>query len=221
MRIGILAHLTCTTIPIIRSYESAGLLDCGRRRAGFREFGPEALEQVKLILACRSLRWSLPEIKSLMNDLKRVEKVENLRHHLQDLWEQLRRLDLLERKVEGGTLWRRSTTEDSSSLLKIGQLSEQTGLSRGALDTMVNNGLLSCLRRQSGYRDFHPSAIEQVECIVALRSLGYTIEQTKTVLGAPLSSKLAENIRASIVQRQRSLKSLAQMLQGLATSEEA
>ena len=219
MRIGILAQLTGTTIPIIRSYETAGLLDCGRRRAGFREFGPEALEQVKLILACRSLKWSLPEIRNLLQELKSPGNLKPVRPHLQDLFEQMRRLDLLGKKVEQGSLEPCSTPEEPSSRLKIGQLADLTGLTKGSLDSMIKNGLLSCVRRQSGYRDFYPLAVEHIDLIVALRSLGYTITQTKTALTGTLTPEWSENLGASIKQRRASLTALANILQVLADSE--
>lgn len=215
MRIGALAKLTGTTIAIIRSYETAGLLNCGRRRAGFREFGPEALDQAKLILACRSLGWSFSEIRSLMDDLNSDRPVQRLRPHLREISEQTRRLNLLESKVASGTLMP-SPEEDNPELIKFGQFAEQTGLSRGTLDSMINGGLLPCVRRESGYRDFTPSAVAHADCVVALRSLSFTIPQTKAALSEPLSPQLEEQIRAALRQRRTSLERLADLLRGLA-----
>jgi len=215
MRIGALAKLTGTTIAIIRSYETAGLLVCARRKAGFREFGPEALDQAKLILACRSLGWPFSEIRSLMDDLNSDRTVQRLRPHLREISEQLRRLDLLEDKVTSGSLMPQSEDE-SSELIKFGQFSEQTGLSRGTLDSMINGGLLPCVRRESGYRDFAPSAVAHADCVVALRSLSFTIPQTKAALSEPLSPDLVEQIQAALRQRRTSLERLADLLRGLA-----
>ncbi|MCW5865718.1 MAG: MerR family transcriptional regulator [Candidatus Eremiobacteraeota bacterium] len=218
MRIGILAKLTGTTIAIIRSYETAGLLVCARRKAGFREFAPEALDQAKLILACRSLGWPFSEIRSLMADLKSDRTVQRVRPHLQEISEQLRRLDLLEEKVASGTLMP-PPADEAAELIKFGQFSEQTGLSRGTLDSMINGGLLPCVRRESGYRDFAPTAVAHADCVVALRSLSFTIPQTKAALSQPLTPELAEQILASLRQRRISLERLAVLLRGLADSE--
>lgn len=214
MRIGVLAKLTGTTIAIIRSYETAGLLTCDRRRAGFREFGPEALDQAKLILACRSLGWTFSEIRILMDDLRSDRTVPRVGPHLREISEQLRRLDLLESKMASGTLV--PPLEDGTSeLIKFGQFSEQTGLSRGTLDSMISGGLLPCIRRQSGYRDFPPSAVAHADCVVALRSLGFTIPQTRSALSQPLTPQLAEKILAALHQRRLSLERLADMLRNL------
>ena len=211
MRIGILAKLTGTTIAILRSYESAGLIVCTRRRAGFREFGPEALDQAKLILACRSLGWTFAEIRSLLDDLSPDRTVKRVAPHLREISEQLRRLDILEDKTTGGTLMP-PLEEETSELIKFGQFSERTGLSRGTLDSMINGGLLPCVRRESGYRDFPPSAVEHADCVVALRSLGFTIPQTRSALSEPLSPQLAEKILASLHERRLSLERLGDML---------
>lgn len=215
MRIGILARLTGTTIAILRSYESAGLLACTRRRAGFREFGPDALEKARLILACRSLGWSFAEIRCLMDDLNSDRTVQRVRPHLREISQQLRRLELLESMVANGTLVP-PPEEETSELIKFGQFSEMTGLSRGTLDSMINGGLLPCVRRESGYRDFPPSAVAHADCVVALRSLSFTIPQTKAALSQPLSPELAEQILAALRQRRLSLERLADLLKDIA-----
>jgi len=215
MRIGILAKLTGTTIAIIRSYETAGLLVCARRKAGFREFAPEALDQAKLILACRSLGWSFAHIRTLMDDLNSDRTIQRVRPHLREISEQLRRLDLLGEKVAGGTLVP-PANDESSELIKFGQFSEQTGLSRGTLDSMINGGLLPCVRRESGYRDFAPSAVAHADCVVALRSLSFTIPQTKAALNQPLTPDLAEQILSALRQRRLSLERLADLFKNIA-----
>ena len=210
MRIGILAKLSGTTVPMIRSYESAGLLDCGRLKAGFREFSQEALEQTRLILACRSLRWSFPEIKVLMDGLRSIESLRSL-PQLHELGEQLRRLDRLQKKLAQGTL-KVLETEDDHKLLKIGQLAEQTGLSHSAIDSMVNNGLLPCVRRRSGYRDFFPSAAEHIDLVLALRGLDYTIAQTKKTMARMLTLEEVAKLLGLIEQRRKALLALKEIL---------
>ena len=138
-----------------------------------------------------------------------------LHPHFREISEQLRRLDLLESKVTSGTLVP-PPEENNSELIKFGQFSEQTGLSRGTLDSMINGGLLPCVRRDSGYRDFPISAVAHADCIVALRSLSFTIPQTKAVLNQPLSPELAEQILAALHQRRTALERLADLLRGLA-----
>ena len=216
MRISALARLSGTTIPAIRSYESAGLLDCGRLKAGFRDFGEGALEQVRLILACRSLKWTFAEIRNLMDQLKLPQHERSL-PQLSDLAEQLRRLKLLQTRMATGSLAPLPVEEDR--LLKIGQLAEQTGLTRGTLDSLVNSDLLPCVRRPSGYRDFPPSSIEQVDLILALRSLGYTIAQTRTSMSGPLTLPLQTELSALIDQRRSSLIRLNEILQEADSSE--
>lgn len=216
MRIGILAQLTGTTLPIIRFYEKEGLLDCSRLRAGFREFDPQALEQVKLILACRSLKWSLSEIRTLMSLVRgKDQDPKALRALLArvDVEEQLGRFLFLEERLQSARLETSPATE-SEALLKIGQLADLVGVKVGALDSMVLKGLLPCVRRESGYRDFPLSSVERVQLILAFRTLGLSIDQTQKALNGPLTPELKKRYLSWIGERRKALQTLADLLTG-------
>ena len=72
MRIGELAQMTGCSVPTIRFYEMAGLLQTPSRSAGnYREYGDEHADRLAFISRCRSLDMSHDEIRvllSLQND---------------------------------------------------------------------------------------------------------------------------------------------------------
>lgn len=62
MNIGELAHLTDTSVRSIRHYEARGLLKSERGCNGYRQFGPDAIVQVRQIRRMVRLGFSLEEI---------------------------------------------------------------------------------------------------------------------------------------------------------------
>ncbi|MGI8872409.1 MAG: MerR family transcriptional regulator [Candidatus Limnocylindria bacterium] len=66
MRIGELARRAGTSAHAVRYYERDGLLPPARRSAnGFREYGPEAEERLRLLLGLRGLDVPLPRAAEL------------------------------------------------------------------------------------------------------------------------------------------------------------
>jgi len=67
MRIGELARRTATTAKTIRFYEQAGLLPApARTEAGYRDYGPEALDRLDFVRRAQSAGLSLREIRQVL-----------------------------------------------------------------------------------------------------------------------------------------------------------
>jgi len=128
-----------------------------------------------------------------------------------DVKEQLGRFLYLENWLQNTSLEAATTTE-SGDLLKIGQLADLVGVKVGALDSMVLKGLLPCVRRESGYRDFPSSSVERVHLILAFRTLGLSIEQTMQALSGPLTPELRNRYLSWIGERRKALQTLADLL---------
>jgi DNA-binding transcriptional MerR regulator len=69
MRIGELARRANIRASAIRYYENLGLLAPPARVAGRREYGDEALDALKLVLAAQHAGFTLAEIKALISIL--------------------------------------------------------------------------------------------------------------------------------------------------------
>jgi DNA-binding transcriptional MerR regulator len=66
MRIGELARRVGTSVHAVRYYERDGLLPPAQRSAnGFREYGPEAEERLRVLLGLRELDVPLPQAAEL------------------------------------------------------------------------------------------------------------------------------------------------------------
>jgi DNA-binding transcriptional MerR regulator len=61
--------------------------------------------------------------------------------------------------------------------MRVGEISEQTGVSVRAIRYYEHAGLLSAVRRANGYREFDASAVERVRAIRDLLDVGFTIEE--------------------------------------------
>ena len=67
MKIGELADTAGVTTKAIRYYESIGLLaDPARTDAGYRSYGPEAIERLDFVKQAQSTGLALAEIKSIL-----------------------------------------------------------------------------------------------------------------------------------------------------------
>lgn len=75
--------------------------------------------------------------------------------------------------------------------MRIGELSRQTGVSVRSLRYYEEQGLLSPLRRENGYREYHELAAEQVRTIQFYLSLGLSTEQIAGFLHCVLQNKEA------------------------------
>jgi DNA-binding transcriptional MerR regulator len=61
--------------------------------------------------------------------------------------------------------------------MRVGEVSEQTGVSVRAIRYYERSGLLRATRQPNGYREFDPSAVERVRVIRDLLEVGFTIEE--------------------------------------------
>lgn len=66
MLIGQLARESNVSVRSIRYYESKGLIRSQRLANGYREYGGDAVQQVKIIKACLGLGFSLGDIYSIL-----------------------------------------------------------------------------------------------------------------------------------------------------------
>jgi DNA-binding transcriptional MerR regulator len=63
--------------------------------------------------------------------------------------------------------------------LLIGELAKRTGTTTRALRFYEEQGLLTCERTSSGYRDYNDAAIHQVHNIRELLDIGFTIDDVR------------------------------------------
>jgi DNA-binding transcriptional MerR regulator len=70
----------------------------------------------------------------------------------------------------------------ASEGLKIGEVSQQTGITVGALRYYESLGLISSWRAKNGYRHYPPTAVHQVQFIKKAQSLGFSLEEVGEVL---------------------------------------
>ncbi|MGB3573148.1 MAG: heavy metal-responsive transcriptional regulator [Phormidesmis sp.] len=69
-----------------------------------------------------------------------------------------------------------------TSRLKIGEVSQQTGVAVGALRYYEALQLLSSERGRNGYRYYSPTAVKQVQFVKKAQALGFSLEEIKQVL---------------------------------------
>ena len=75
--------------------------------------------------------------------------------------------------------------------MKIGELANQTGVSIRSLRYYEQQGLLTPVRQENGYRDYSPLAEEQVRTIQFYLGLGLSTEQIAGFLQCVLKNKEA------------------------------
>jgi DNA-binding transcriptional MerR regulator len=75
--------------------------------------------------------------------------------------------------------------------LKIGELSALTGVSVRSLRYYEQQGLLTPVRHDNGYRDYSPYAEEQVRSIQLYLGLGLSTEQIASFLNCVMKNKEA------------------------------
>jgi DNA-binding transcriptional MerR regulator len=105
MQIKALAANTGVSVDTLRHYEKEGLLPAPLRRGNnYRDYPPEAVQQVVFIRNCRALDMSLDEVRALLaaarqgGDCAEVEAL--IDAHLQHVRERLQALRLLERQLK-------------------------------------------------------------------------------------------------------------------------
>jgi len=73
--------------------------------------------------------------------------------------------------------------------MQVGEISERTGVSVRAIRYYERAGLLPATRRQNGYRDFGPSAVERVRAIRDLLETGFTLADVTALAECLLSAE--------------------------------
>ncbi|WP_035883222.1 MerR family transcriptional regulator [Cupriavidus metallidurans] len=99
MKIGELARLSGVAASRIRFYEASGLLQPAQRQAnGYREYAPETLTRLEIILRAQNAGFSLDEIRAILpthlNDWPREKLIEVLRRKAGEI-------ELLEQRLAG------------------------------------------------------------------------------------------------------------------------
>jgi len=92
----------------------------------------------------------------------------------------------------------------SSPPMKIGELASATGLSRDTLRFYEKRGLLQPRRRDNGYRDYPPEAVQWLCYLRSAQQLGFTlaeIEAGMPLLASPETAgeSLREALRRKLV----------------------
>ncbi|MEV6210278.1 MerR family transcriptional regulator [Kitasatospora sp. NPDC051914] len=83
--IGKVAALLGVRTSALRTWESAGLLSPGRAPGtGYRRFGPADVRDARIIAVLRQSHYRLPQIRSVLDDLRRTGGREALRAALAD-----------------------------------------------------------------------------------------------------------------------------------------
>jgi DNA-binding transcriptional MerR regulator len=75
--------------------------------------------------------------------------------------------------------------------MKIGELSQITGVSIRSLRYYEKQGLITSMRQPNGYREYTPLTIETVETVKLYLNLGLTTEQIAGFLTCVLQNKEA------------------------------
>lgn len=75
--------------------------------------------------------------------------------------------------------------------MKIGELSRLTGVSIRSLRYYEEQGVLTPVRLDNGYREYHDSGVEQVNTVKFYLNLGLTIKQISGFLHCVLKNKEA------------------------------
>jgi len=107
-----------------------------------------------------------------------------------------------------------------SKTYQIQQFAELTGVTVKALHHYDRLGLLKPQRAYSGYRLYVERDLERLEQIVALKFLGFPLQEIKTVLDRP-ALKLPEALRMQRLALQEKQKLLARAMKALAAAEKA
>ena len=107
MKIGELGDQVGVTAKTIRYYESIGLLaEPTRTSAGYRDYGPEAVERLRFVRDAQATGLSLSEIASVLELKEAGERscahtTALLERHLSDLDEQIERLGAARKLLAG------------------------------------------------------------------------------------------------------------------------
>lgn len=85
--------------------------------------------------------------------------------------------------------------------LKIGEVSRQTGVAVGALRYYESLGLIASQRGQNSYRYYAPATVQQVEFIKKAQALGFSLEEVKAILTVHEQGHAPCNVVQSLLQQ--------------------
>jgi MerR family transcriptional regulator, copper efflux regulator len=87
--------------------------------------------------------------------------------------------------------------------MKIGELSERTGLPTSRIRYYETNGLIPAAdRAPNGYRDYDASMIERLRMIDLAKSLGFSLEEIAALMSSsPGTRPSCETISAALEQK--------------------
>ena len=104
--------------------------------------------------------------------------------------------------------------------MKIGELASATGLSRDTLRFYEKRGLLLPRRRDNGYRDYPPEAVQWLCYLRSAQALGFTLAEIEA--GMPLLSgegdaaALRDALRGKLADIDARIAALGMLRAGLA-----
>lgn len=109
IRVGDLAQRTDKTVRALHLYEELGLLaPIERSKGGYRLYGPDAVVRVRWISKLQDMGFSLPEIRTLLNEWEKSASAPSAMGHMRSIYErkleetraQLARLEGLRAELE-------------------------------------------------------------------------------------------------------------------------
>lgn len=102
--------------------------------------------------------------------------------------------------------------------LRIGDLSQKTGLAVRTLRYYADQGLFGKLiRTKKGYRLFPVEAVEWVRLLLAAQAAGFSLQEIRAMLGALRQGGVCcRNMRAALSDRLGSVRAQIQELEALA-----
>jgi DNA-binding transcriptional MerR regulator len=114
----------------------------------------------------------------------------------------------------------KSVTASGEGLISIGQLAAETGVSSRTIRYYEELGILpEPPRTAGGTRKYGPEYRFYVEGAVALKELGFSLEEIKLVgrltLGRPMTPRQAERAAAAIAEKRELLERKVQVLDRL------
>ncbi len=101
--------------------------------------------------------------------------------------------------------------------MRIGELSEQAGVSCDALRLYEKRGLIQSVRRRNGYRDFDGSAVQLVGMIRLAQRLGFSLSEISALLeqmhGGLSDVEVAEVLGQKLVEIDAKIAGLQELRQ--------
>jgi DNA-binding transcriptional MerR regulator len=144
MKIGELAERTGLAPSKIRFYEAQGLVSQVRRQAnGYREYPPQAVQVLKIIVTAQAGGFSLDEIRNLL-PVPGMEK-----------WHKDKLLATLRQKVAEIDLLQQRLRQNKAKLLEVIAQTEQSDLPCAENAERVMQKLTPIVRQRSGRSQAH------------------------------------------------------------------